>query len=67
MSYISKYVEKVEKSYETYHQILVRLANIENPDEATSKAYKRLVTETLIEGDIGAKETCHMLLELPLV
>ena len=67
MNYIATYVPKVEKSSKTYHQMLVRLANIENPDEAASKAYKRLLTETLIERDIGAQETCHMLLELPLV
>ena len=67
MNYIAKYAAKAEKSSETYHQMLVRLANIENLDEAASKAYKRLLTETLIERDIGAQETCHMLLELPLV
>ena len=67
MNYIAKYAAKAEKSSETYHQMLVRLANIENPDEVASKAYKRLLTETLIERDIGAQETCHMLLELPLV
>ena len=67
MNYIAKYAAKAEKSSETYHQMLVRLANIENPNEAASKAYKRLLTETLIERDIGAQETCHMLLELPLV
>ena len=46
MNYIVKYAVKAEKSSETYHQMLVRLANIENQDEVASKEYKRLLTET---------------------
>ena len=45
----------------------MRLSNMENPDDLAARAYKRLLTETLIERDIGAQETCHMLLELPLM
>ena len=47
--------------------MLMRLANIENPNDLASKAYRKFTTETIIERDIGAQETCHMLLELPLV
>lgn len=65
--YIAKYATKVEKSSETYHQMLLWLANVENPDGLVAKTYRRLLTETLIERDIGAQETSHMLLELPLV
>ena len=45
----------------------MRLAYIENPEDFASKVYKKLLTETIIERDVGAQETCHMLLELPLV
>ncbi|XP_059070522.1 uncharacterized protein LOC131040138 [Cryptomeria japonica] len=65
--YIAKYAAKAEKSSETYHQMLLWLANVENSDDLAAKAYRRLLTETLIERDIGAQETSHMLLELPLV
>lgn len=47
--------------------MLLQLANIENPDDSATKAYRKLLTETIIERDIGAQETSHMLLELPLV
>ena len=43
------------------------LENIENPKFFSSKVYKKLLIETIIEKDVGAQETCHMLLELPLV
>ena len=62
IKYIAKYASKVEKSSETYHQMLTRLADIENPDDFASKVYKKNLTETIIERDVGAQETCHMLL-----
>ncbi|XP_059065211.1 uncharacterized protein LOC131857122 [Cryptomeria japonica] len=65
--YIAKYAANAEKSSKTYHQMLLQLANIENPDDLVAKAYRRLLTKTLIERDIGVQETSHMLLELPLV
>ena len=65
--YIAKYASKAEKSLETYHQMLMRLENIENPEDFASKVYKKLLIETIIERDVAAQETCHMLLKLPLV
>ena len=47
--------------------MLMHLSNMENPDDLVARAYRKLLTETIIERDIGAQETCHMLLELPLV
>ncbi|XP_059076823.1 uncharacterized protein LOC131057818 [Cryptomeria japonica] len=67
VKYIAKYAAKAEKSSETYHQMLMRLSNMEDPNDLAARAYRRLLTETIIERDIGAQETCHMLLELPLV
>lgn len=65
--YIAKYVAKAKRNSETYHQMLMCLANIENPDDFASKVYRKLLTETIIERDVRAQATCHMLLELPLV
>ncbi|XP_059070553.1 uncharacterized protein LOC131860191 [Cryptomeria japonica] len=67
VKYIAKYAAKAEKSSETYHQMLMSLSNMEDPNDLATRAYRRLLTETIIERDIGAQETCHMLLELPLV
>ena len=67
IKYIAKYASKAEKSSKTYHQMLTRLENIENTYNFASKVYKKLLTETIIERDVGAQETCHMLIELPLV
>lgn len=67
IKYITKYVAKSEKISETYQQMLLPLANIKNPDDSTTKAYMKIITETIIERDIGAQEKIQMLLELPLV
>ena len=67
IKYIAKYTSKAEQSSKTYHQMLTRLANIENPEDFTSEVYRKILTETIVERDVGAQETCHMLLELPLV
>ena len=64
MNYIAKYATKAEKCSKTYHQMLVRLVNIENLDEAASKAYKRLLTKTLIERDIDAQSRVFVILNV---
>lgn len=38
---------KVERSSETYHQMLLWLANLQDFDDLATKAYKRLFTETM--------------------
>lgn len=45
----------------------MHLSNLENHDDLATRAYRKLLTEIVIERDIGAQETCHILLELPLV
>lgn len=54
---IAKYVAKVEKSSERYHEILRRLAIIENLDDLASKAFMKFMTETIIERDIPLVES----------
>lgn len=46
---------------------MIRIINLENDDDSAIRAYRHLLTETIIKRDIGAQETCQMLLELPLV
>ena len=55
IKYIAKYAAKAERSSETYQQMLMRLSNLENPEDLASRAYRKLLTETDIERDIGAQ------------
>ena len=43
--------------------MLMRVSSIQNP---IAHAYKSLLCESIVDRDIGAQETCHFLLELPL-
>ena len=52
--YIAKYATKGERNPKTYHQMLMHLANIENPNDFASKVYRKLLTKTIIERDVGA-------------
>ena len=45
--YIAKYAAKAKRSSETYHQMLFCLANIDNPDDSASKAYRRLQNQNI--------------------
>eukprot|EP01018_Ginkgo_biloba_P021168 Gb_06945 [translate_table: standard] len=67
LRYIAKYAAKSEKASESYHDMLLRITSIEDLEEPTACAYKQFLSETIVDRDIGAQETCHMLLSLPLV
>eukprot|EP01018_Ginkgo_biloba_P011228 Gb_05719 [translate_table: standard] len=67
LKYIAKYAAKSEKVYESYRDMLLQISCIEDPEEPAARAYKRFLSETIVEQDIGAQETCHMLLSLPLI
>ena len=43
------------------------ISNVVDSDIPSISAYKKFLTETIVERDIGAQETCHMFLKLPLV
>ena len=47
--------------------MLTRISNVVDSDIPSICAYKKFLDETIVERDIGAHETCHMLLNLPLV
>ena len=66
INYIEKYTAKYEKGSETFHNMLMRVSSIQNPNEPAARAYKSLLCESIIDRDIGEQETCHLLLELPL-
>eukprot|EP01018_Ginkgo_biloba_P038697 Gb_15810 [translate_table: standard] len=54
LRYIAKYAAKAERRSESYHDMLMMVANIENPNDAAAQAYKRFLSETLVDHDIGA-------------
>ena len=66
INYIAKYAAKAEKGSETFHDMLMRISSIQNPNEPAARAYRTLLSKTIVDRDIGAQETCHLLLELPL-
>ena len=66
INYIEKYVAKSKKGSETFYNMLMRVSSIQNPNEPTARAYKSLLCESIIDREIGAQETCHLLLKLPL-
>lgn len=67
IKYIAKYTSKVKKFSETYQKLMMHFSKLEILDDLAVGVYRKLLIEIVIERDIGAQETCHMLLELPLV
>ena len=67
LKYIAKYASKSERRSESYQDMLTRISNVVDSDIPSITAYKKFLAETIVERDIGAQETCHMLLKLPLV
>ena len=47
--------------------MLTRISNASASEDPALCAYKRFLAETIVDQDIGAQETCHMFLKLPLV
>ena len=67
LKYIAKYASKSERISENYQDMLTRISNVVDSDIPSICAYKIFLAKTIVERDIGAQETCHMLLKLPLV
>ncbi len=46
--------------------MLMHVSSIQNLNELAAQTYKTLLCETIVDRDIGAQHTCHLLLELSL-
>ena len=46
---------------------MIRISNVVDSEIPSICAYKNITSETIFERDIGAHESCHMFLKLPLV
>lgn len=67
LNYISKYASKSESKSKSYHQMLSRLAQSSPLDVTMVVVIRKILTETVVDRDIGAQETCQLLLQkLPL-
>jgi len=67
LKYIAKYASKAQKRSKSYHHMLTRISNSIGSEDHALCAYRKFLAETIVYCDIGAQETCHMLLKLPLV
>ena len=67
LKYIAKYASKEEGKSKTYHHMLTRIATTTCLEDPTSYSYRSLLSEAIVDRDISAQETCHMLQKLPLV
>jgi hypothetical protein len=67
LKYIARYASKVEKRSESYQDMLTRILNSGASEDSALSAYKIFLAEILVDREIGSQETCHMLLNLPLL
>ena len=64
--YIAKYAAKSETKSERFHQMLRRIVHAAPLLDPSIVAIQKFLSETLVDRDIEAQETCHMLQKLPL-
>lgn len=66
LSYISKYVAKVEVKLESYWKMLARLLESAFLEAHVVTIVKKFLTKIVVDRDIGAQEICHMLHKISL-
>lgn len=66
LKYIAKYVAKAEQKSETYHAMLSCISTNLESEMPAPIAFRKMLTDSLVDHDISAQETCHLLLKLPL-
>ncbi|XP_059074789.1 uncharacterized protein LOC131874875 [Cryptomeria japonica] len=66
IKYIAKYATKAENKSETYHAMLSRISTNFESDKPAPSAFRKMLLDNLVDHDIGAQESCHLLLKLPL-
>ena len=58
---------KRKKCSKIFVDMLKRIYLVYDPDSPTLTAYKKFMIEIVVERDIEAQETCHMLQKFPIV
>lgn len=67
LKYIAKYASKVERKLEICVNMLERICSNERLEDQDLKSYQKFMVYIVVEQDIGAQGTCHMLQKLPLM
>ncbi|XP_059070854.1 uncharacterized protein LOC131028544 [Cryptomeria japonica] len=66
IKYIAKYAAKAKNKSKTYHAMLSRISTNFESDKPAPNAFRKMLLDNLVDRDIGAQESCHLLLKLPL-
>ena len=65
--YVAKYATKSEPRFKALQEVYRSIMKSINDDGTPLKVVQKLLTSTVGERDFSAKETCHLLLMLPMV
>lgn len=67
IEYITKYAAKCEPRSQTMKEVYSNIVQNLNDNTSALQVVHKLLTNTVAERDFTAQETCHLLLQLPLV
>ena len=67
IEYITKYVTKCEPRSETMKEVYTNIVQNLRDDSTALQVVQKLLINSVGERDFSAQETCHLLLQLPLV
>lgn len=66
INYLAKYASKSEPASKTSTEMFKEVVDSKNNDDHSRQDYTSLIMKILGESDIGACETCHLILGVPL-
>ncbi|XP_057835128.1 uncharacterized protein LOC131045552 [Cryptomeria japonica] len=67
LQYISKYASKSENKSQSYIEMLKTILNTSKSEDSILLTYQKFMMGIVVDRDISAQETCHMLQKLPLL
>ena len=67
IEYITKYATKCEPRSETMKEVFTNIVQNLKDDSSALQVVQKLLINSVGERDLSAQETCHLLLQLPLV
>lgn len=67
INYITKYATKTEPRSQTMKEAFANITRNMNDDSSALQVIQKLLINSVGERDLSAQETCHLLLQLPLV
>ena len=67
IEYITKYATKCESRSQTMKEVYTNIVRNLKDDSSALKVVQNLLINSVGERDFSAQETCHLLLQLPLI